>query len=107
MSALVVIPARLQSSRLPRKILADINGRPMIERTHEVAVRADVGPVLVLTDSEEVAEVVAGFGGDVRLTDPELESGTARIASVAGTIAEDVVVNLQGDAPITDPEIVA
>jgi 3-deoxy-D-manno-octulosonate cytidylyltransferase len=107
MSATVVIPARLQSARLPRKVLADINGRPMIERTHEVALRAGVGPVLVLTDSEEVAEVVRGFGGEVMLTDPELESGTARIASVADRLGAEVVVNLQGDAPLTDPEVLA
>jgi 3-deoxy-manno-octulosonate cytidylyltransferase (CMP-KDO synthetase) len=106
-SATVVIPARLQSARLPRKVLADINGRPMIERTHEVATRAGVGPVLVLTDSEEVAEVVRGFGGEVMLTDPDLESGTARIASAADLLTTDVVVNLQGDAPLTDPAVLA
>jgi 3-deoxy-manno-octulosonate cytidylyltransferase (CMP-KDO synthetase) len=106
-TAAVVIPARLESARLPRKVLADIGGRPMIERTHDVAVRARCGPVLVLTDSEEVAAVVEGFGGEVMLTDPELASGTARIASVADRIAADVVVNLQGDAPLTDPAVVA
>ena len=107
MSATVVIPARLQSSRLPRKVLVDIHGKPMIERTYEVAVKAGAGPVLVLTDSEEVAEVVRGFGGRVLLTDPHLESGTARIASVAEQLETEVVVNLQGDAPLTDPAVVA
>ena len=53
--ATVAIPARLQSTRLPRKVLVDILGKPMLERTYEVATRAAVGPVLVLTDSEEVA----------------------------------------------------
>jgi len=105
--AAVVIPARLQSSRLPRKVLADLHGAPLVQRTHEVAVAADVGPVLVLADDEEVAEVVRGFGGEVLMTDPEIDSGTARIASVVDRIDAGVVVNLQGDAPLTDPAVVA
>jgi 3-deoxy-manno-octulosonate cytidylyltransferase (CMP-KDO synthetase) len=104
---IVVIPARLESSRLPRKVLADIDGKTMLERSYEVAAAADCGPVLVLTDSEEVVDAVEAFGGDVRLTDPALESGTARIASVAADLDADVVVNLQGDAPLTDPSVVA
>jgi 3-deoxy-manno-octulosonate cytidylyltransferase (CMP-KDO synthetase) len=106
-ATIVAIPARLQSSRLPRKVLADIAGRTMLRRTHDVAVAAGAGPVIVLTDDDEVADEVRGFGGDVLLTDPELESGTARIASVAERLDADVVVNLQGDAPLTDPAIVA
>ena len=105
--ATVVIPARLESSRLPRKVLADIGGRPMIERTHEVAVEAGCGPVIVATDSEEVADVVRGFGGDVVMTGTEIESGTERIASIADRLETDVVVNLQGDAPLTDPAVLA
>ena len=106
-ATVVAIPARLQSSRLPRKVLADIAGRTMLQRTHEVAVAAGAGPVVVLTDAEEVADEVRRFGGEVMLTDPDLESGTARIASVAEHLGADVVVNLQGDAPLTDPAIVA
>jgi 3-deoxy-D-manno-octulosonate cytidylyltransferase len=105
--AMVVIPARLSSSRLPRKVLADVDGRPLVGHTYEVAVRAACGPVLVLTDNEEVASAVRAFGGEVMLTDPALESGTARIASVADRLTGDVVVNLQGDAPLTDPAVVA
>ncbi len=100
-SATVVIPARLESSRLSRKVLADIGGRSMIELTHETAVRADCGPVLVATDSEEVAE-----GGEAVMTEAALESGTARIASLASRLQTGVVVNLQGDAPLTDPQVV-
>lgn len=105
--ATVVIPARLESSRLPRKVLVDICGKTMLERCWEVANAAGCGPVLVLTDAEEVAVAVRAFGGEVRLTDPALESGTARIASVADTLATEVVVNLQGDAPLTDPAVIA
>jgi len=106
-SAVVAIPARLQSSRLPEKLLLDVAGRPLIQRTHDVAVAAEAGPVVVLTDSNEIAEAVHGFGGEAVMTAGDLESGTARIASVAGRFATDVVVNLQGDAPLTDPGVVA
>src|SRR6185436_16132087 len=105
--AAVVIPARLQSSRLPRKVLADLHGAPLVQRTYEVAVRADVGPVTVLADDPEVFAAVEGFGGRILMTDPELESGTARIASVVDALDAGVIVNLQGDAPLTDPEVVA
>ena len=106
-SATVVIPARLESSRLPRKVLADIAGQTMLERTYDVALRAACGPVLVLTDADEVASVVRSFGGNVMLTDPELESGTLRIASVVAELEAEIVVNLQGDAPLTDPAVLA
>jgi 3-deoxy-manno-octulosonate cytidylyltransferase (CMP-KDO synthetase) len=107
MSATVAIPARLQSSRLPEKLLLDVAGKPLIERTHEVAVAAGCGPVVVLTDSEQIADTVRGFGGDVVMTAADLDSGTARIASVVERFDTDVVVNLQGDAPLTDPAVVA
>ncbi len=62
-STTVVIPARLRSTRLPDKVLADIGGRTLLDRTHEVAVRARCGPVLVLTDAPEVTREVEAFGG--------------------------------------------
>ncbi|HEY1538450.1 MAG TPA: 3-deoxy-manno-octulosonate cytidylyltransferase [Solirubrobacteraceae bacterium] len=107
LATVVAIPARLQSSRLPRKVLADIAGRTMLRRTHDVALASQAGRVVVLTDAEEVAAEVRAFGGEVLLTDPELTSGTARIASVAERLQAEVVVNFQGDAPLTDPAIVA
>ena len=106
MTATVAIPARLASSRLPRKVLLDLAGKTLLQRTHEVAVKAECGPVVVLTDSDEVAEAVRSFGGEVMMTDPDLESGTARIASVVDDLGTDVVVNLQGDAPLIDPSVV-
>jgi len=106
-TAVVAIPARLRSSRLPDKLLLDVSGKPLIQRTHEVAVAADCGPVLVLTDSEQIADQVTGFGGQAVMTGEELDSGTARIASVVDRFDSDVVVNLQGDAPLTDPAVVA
>lgn len=107
MSAFVVIPARLESSRLPNKVLANIAGQSMLRRTHDVALRADCGPVLVATDSEVVADEVRSFGGEVLLTASDLESGSARIASIVDRLNADVVVNLQGDAPLTDPAVVS
>ena len=104
MTAVVAIPARLRSSRLPRKVLADIAGSSLLRRTYEVALDAGCGPVVVLADSEEVAEEARSFGATIIMTAPELESGTARIASVADGLDADVVVNLQGDAPLTEPD---
>lgn len=101
-----MIPARLRSGRLERKVLADIGGQTMLRRTHQVALRAACGPVLVLTDAEEVASEVRSFGGEVLITDPGISSGTARIASVIERLSTEVVVNLQADAPLTDPAVV-
>jgi 3-deoxy-manno-octulosonate cytidylyltransferase (CMP-KDO synthetase) len=106
-SATVVIPARLGSTRLARKPLLEIGGRTMIAHTHDVAVRACCGPVLVLTDADEVADEVRSFGGEVLMTDGRHESGTARIASVADRLSTPIVVNLQADAPLIDPGVVA
>jgi 3-deoxy-D-manno-octulosonate cytidylyltransferase len=105
--ATVAIPARLCSSRLARKVLLDISGKTMLHRTHDAALEAACGPVVVLTDAEEVADEVRSFGGEVMMTDPSLESGTARIASVVDRLEGDVVINLQGDAPLMSPSVVS
>lgn len=107
MTAVVAIPARLASSRLPNKLLLDIGGKTLLRRTHEVAIAADCGPVFVLTDAGEIAAEARSFDAQVVMTDPALPSGTARIASVAAGLEGEVVVNLQGDAPLTDPRVVA
>jgi 3-deoxy-manno-octulosonate cytidylyltransferase (CMP-KDO synthetase) len=106
-SATVIIPARLGSTRLARKPLVEIAGRTMIAHTYAVAVRARCGRVLVLTDAEEVADEVRSFGGEVLMTDARHESGTARIASVADQVSTSIVVNLQADAPLIDPRVLA
>lgn len=97
----LVIPARLASSRLPRKMLLRETGKPLIQHTYESALEArrPLG-VCVATDSEEIFEVVRGFGGQVRMTDPGAASGTDRVAEIAQTMEEiDLFVNLQGDEP--------
>lgn len=103
--ALVVIPARLQSSRLPRKMLLPVGGKPLVVHTYEAACRArKPRAVLVATDSAEIVREVRRFGGQAVLTSPSCPSGTDRVAEVARSHAEfDVLVNVQGDEPEIDP----
>jgi 3-deoxy-manno-octulosonate cytidylyltransferase (CMP-KDO synthetase) len=99
--ALVVIPARLSSTRLPRKMLLAETGRTLIEHTWLAARRARaVAAVVIATDSEEIADTVRAFGGVAVMTSPEATSGTARIVEALDRLpAADVIVNVQGDEP--------
>jgi 3-deoxy-manno-octulosonate cytidylyltransferase (CMP-KDO synthetase) len=100
-SALVVVPARLSSQRLHRKMLLAETGLPLVEHTRRAAAAA-VGPdrVVIVTDSEEIAAVVRGFGGTAVMTSPEAASGTARIVEALPRLpAGDIIVNVQGDEP--------
>src|SRR4051812_35450363 len=100
----IVIPARLASTRLPSKPLADIHGKPMIQWVYERAKKAQgVARTIVATDDEKVARVVRGLGGEVILTSPDLQSGTDGFAAVALEIPADIYVNVQGDEPLIDP----
>ena len=102
-SALGVIPARIGSSRLPRKPLHPIAGRPLVEWVWRRVLEMEIFSALVVaTDDEEVAEVARGFGARAVLTDPGHPSGTDRVAEVArmpAFAAHPVVVNVQGDEP--------
>jgi 3-deoxy-manno-octulosonate cytidylyltransferase (CMP-KDO synthetase) len=103
-AAVVVIPARFASTRLPGKPLAEIAGHPMIEHVYRRAACArSVTQVLVATDDARIAEAVRGFGGHVVMTSPDHPSGTDRVAEVAAGLACEVIVNLQGDEPAMDP----
>ena len=82
MSFVVVIPARYQSSRLPGKVLADIEGKPMIQWVVEKAKLSGASQVIVATDNDEVAAAVTGFGGEVCRTRADHQSGTERLAEV-------------------------
>lgn len=99
--AVIVIPARLASTRLPRKMLLSETGRPLIEHTFRAACRATAtADVVIVTDSEEIADAVRGFGGKAVMTSPEATSGTARIVEALSELpAADIIVNLQGDEP--------
>jgi 3-deoxy-manno-octulosonate cytidylyltransferase (CMP-KDO synthetase) len=103
-----IIPARYESTRLPGKPLADLNGRPMIQHVYERTLRArGVDRVLVATDDERIRAAVAAFGGEVVMTRADHPSGTDRIAEVAHELDAEVIVNVQGDLPLLDPDVVA
>ena len=97
----IVIPARLASTRLPRKLLLAETGKPLVQHTYEAASRATrTSGVLVAADCEEIAAVVRSFGGRVELTSPDCASGTDRVAEIARKLPDvDVLVNVQGDEP--------
>jgi 3-deoxy-manno-octulosonate cytidylyltransferase (CMP-KDO synthetase) len=108
MNPILIIPARMASTRLPGKVLADIAGRPMILRVWEQAIAAGLGPVVVAAAEREIAAVVLAAGGQAIPTDPDLPSGSDRIFAALSRIDPhgqyDVVVNLQGDLPALAPE---
>jgi 3-deoxy-manno-octulosonate cytidylyltransferase (CMP-KDO synthetase) len=97
----VVIPARLASTRLPRKLLLNETGKPLVQHTYEAALRATrPSGVCVAADHEEIAAAVRAFGGEVRMTSPHCASGTDRVAEVARHLGDaDILVNVQGDEP--------
>lgn len=101
MTSTIVIPARLASTRLPRKLLLAETGKPLIQHTYEAACRASrPSGVLVAADCEEIAAAVRSFGGRVELTSPDCASGTDRVAEIARKLPDvDVLVNVQGDEP--------
>jgi 3-deoxy-manno-octulosonate cytidylyltransferase (CMP-KDO synthetase) len=100
-----VIPARLASTRLPRKVLREIAGKPMIEWVWRAAVASrQMDEVLVATDSEEVAEACRERGISVAMTSPECASGSDRVCEVARQIAAQIYVNIQGDEPLLTPQ---
>ncbi len=110
MHPIIVIPARLESTRLPRKPLADIGGIPMIVHVLRRAEAAACGPVYVACDGDDIADVVTEAGGHAILTDPELPSGTDRVHAALQQIdpkeQHDIVINIQGDLPLLEPQAV-
>src|SRR5581483_6461232 len=105
MKIVAIIPARLASTRLPRKVLRNIAGEPMLAHVYEAARRAkELQDVIIATDSGEVLAVCRQRGWNVRLTSPAHTSGTQRVHEVAGLVPADVYLNIQGDEPLTRPE---
>ncbi len=106
----VVIPARIGSTRLPRKMLADLCGAPVIAWTVQAALNSQAAEVIVATDSQQIADVVAPSGVQVVMTPADLASGTDRVA-LAITLREipneDLVVSVQGDEPFTESDTIA
>jgi 3-deoxy-manno-octulosonate cytidylyltransferase (CMP-KDO synthetase) len=107
MNAVVIIPARMASTRLPNKPLADIGGVPMIVRVWAQAMQAQVGPVVVAAAEDEIADAVEKAGGHAVLTHPDLPSGSDRIFAALQLVDPagryDTVINCQGDLPALDP----
>jgi len=99
--ARIVIPARMASTRLPRKLLLAETGKPLIQHTYEAASQSKLArSVVVATDHEEIASVVRSFGGEAVMTDEDLASGTDRVAAAAAEMSGvDIIVNVQGDEP--------
>jgi 3-deoxy-manno-octulosonate cytidylyltransferase (CMP-KDO synthetase) len=108
-SALTVIPARLQATRLPGKPLADIHGVPMIVHVWRRAVEAEIGRVIVATDSPEIAAVLAAAGGEAVMTRADHQSGSDRAFEAIGRVdpggQHDFILNLQGDLPTVEPRL--
>lgn len=99
----IIIPARYASSRLPGKPLADVAGKPLIERVYERAHASGARSVTVATDDERIARAARGFGAQVCITSSEHRSGTDRIGEAIrklGLGPDEIVVNLQGDEPL-------
>jgi 3-deoxy-manno-octulosonate cytidylyltransferase (CMP-KDO synthetase) len=108
---LILIPARMQATRLPGKPLADIHGEPMIVHVWRRAVAAAIGEVVVATDDERIAEAIAGVGGRAVMTSRDHMTGSDRIREAADIVdrerRHDVIVNVQGDFPTLTPASIA
>jgi 3-deoxy-manno-octulosonate cytidylyltransferase (CMP-KDO synthetase) len=110
MKPVILIPARMESTRLPGKPLADICGKPMIVHVWLRATASGLGPVVVATDSDAVRQAVEAAGGTVVMTRPDHTTGSDRIAEALSTFDPDrnfdCIINVQGDLPTIDPAII-
>jgi 3-deoxy-manno-octulosonate cytidylyltransferase (CMP-KDO synthetase) len=106
---LAIIPARYNSTRFPGKPLADMAGKTMIQRVYErVASTEEIDDVVVATDDDRIYDHVLSFGGQVKMTREDHQSGTDRVAEVAKLFPQaKVIVNVQGDEPFIDPRQIA
>lgn len=106
MSTIIVIPARLNSSRLPRKVILDLHGKPIVQHVYEKCLQVrGIRNVYIAVDTQEVMEVCLKFTDNVVMTSNKHESGTDRIAEVANLISCDNVINVQGDEPFIDASL--
>src|ERR1700744_6046285 len=110
MNPIIMIPARMASTRLPNKPLADIHGKPMIVHVMERALESKLGRVVVACAEPEIKAAVEKAGGEAVLTDPSLPSGSDRILAALVKIdlkhEYDAVINVQGDLPTLDPKLI-
>lgn len=109
MSYTVIIPARLSSSRLPEKALADIHGKPMVVRVAQQALQSGAVQVVVATDHQRIQAACAEYGITAIMTHATHSSGTNRLAQavqILGLADDEIVVNVQGDEPLIPPELI-
>ncbi len=108
---ILIIPARMASTRLPGKPLADIHGEPMLVHVWRRAMESKIGPVVVACDHKDIAAVIEKAGGEAILTRPDHPSGSDRIwealNALEGNGAYDAVINVQGDLPLIDPKAIS
>ena len=107
MKKVIVIPARLDSSRLPKKVLLDLNGKTVLQRVYEQCLKVkNVDQVYIATDSLEIKEVCDSFTNQVIITKSTHQSGTDRIGEAISSIDCDIVINVQGDEPFIEPSLI-
>ena len=102
-----VIPARLESTRFPNKILAPINDKPMVMHVYERAKESEkLDDVIIAIDSNETEEALKQYKPNIKMTHPDHTSGTDRVAEVVKDMDVDLILNIQGDEPMLDPSII-
>ena len=107
MKKVIVIPARLDSSRLPKKVLLDLKGKTVLQRVYEQCLKVkNIDEVYIATDSLEIKEVCETFTNHVIITKSTHQSGTDRIGEAISSIACDIVINVQGDEPFIEPSLI-
>ena len=107
MKKVIIIPARLDSSRLPKKVLLDLKGKTVIQRVYEQCLKVkNVDGVYIATDSIEIKEVCETFTNNVIITKSTHKSGTDRIGEAVSAIDCDIVINVQGDEPFIEPSLI-
>lgn len=108
MRSVIVIPARMASTRFPGKPLCDLMGKPMIQWVYEACLKASIADdVVIATPDQAIADAASVFGAKALLTRSDHPTGTDRIAEVAQALVADVYVNVQGDEPLIEPESIA
>jgi len=108
MKCIVVIPARLESSRLPNKVLLDLEGKSVIQRVYEQCKKAkNIDNIYIATDNQQVKDACQSFTNNIIMTSSEHTSGTDRIAEAVNDIDTLAVINVQGDEPFIDPELIS
>ncbi|MFK5970286.1 MAG: 3-deoxy-manno-octulosonate cytidylyltransferase [Candidatus Marithrix sp.] len=107
LKTIIVIPARLNSSRLANKVLADIAGKPMLWHVYNRCLQVvKVSEVHVVTDTEEIVTQVKSWGGKAWMTESACASGTERIVAILDNLDADIIINVQADQPLIEPEII-